>query len=1235
MRLHRFRLHPQKLWLRCHRLFLPRTSHRYWPAFILAGLFFLGAGAIAPSHTQAATTFPVVNAILSKPSTQLACDFVAADEATLAQAILCINRAGPGLHTIQVTADIVLTQPLPQLNNAQASQVVFEGNGHILDADGHGRVLTLFLTQVTLHDWTLRGGRLPLDNTRDNSGGGIQLLGDHGNGTCGLTLIDSTLEDNEASTGGAIANLCDASTITLTHSTIRNNRALRGGGIYVTTAEELFSESVIRNSQIVDNQAQEQGGGILFRAGDAGTNSTIIDSTIAGNTVISGTGGGLSVVTRSEPAITNVTLRNVTISGNQVLHGSGGGLEVSSRGSTNVTLANVTISGNQATTKGGGILIQGAIDIDDTDVRLVNSTVANNVAPTGGGIFKQDGLLTLVNTLVAAHPTGGDCALTVTLGLPNRYVSNGHNLDSDGSCLPANVRQPSDLPNGNANLSALADFGGPTLTHSLRLGSDAIDAGDDAVCAADPINGGDQRGVIRPQGAACDIGAVEMQASQSLTFVVTKFTDSNDGACDTDCSLREAIGAANRTPGRAEIHLASGVYSVTIPTLTDEEGDTIDEDANAIGDLDIADDLVLMGSGAGSTFIAGSGADRLFDILAQAQVTIADLTIQGGRVSEKGGGLSNSGILALHRVHLVDNHAASGYKIGHGGGIFNDGTLTVTHSLIANNRADGGEASYGQGGGIRNDGVLTLIQSTVRDNHVWDDNDYGIGGGILNRGRLRVERSTLSGNGTPGGPGGALANLQGGFVEVINSTLSGNSSGSGGGLANGSPWEDPGTVFLLHTTIANNRGGGLYNRGVTTATNTIIAGNPLDVNESPAALNCVNDGVFVSLGANVLGDGGNCPTTGPGDLTIDNTTVFTTLLQPLADNGGNTLTHALVTASVANDAANDATCADERVGKVDQRGVVRPQGAHCDIGAYEAAAQPVAANLLFVSSRSSATAGGVPFRDEDILAYDFDANTWQMIFDGSDVGISKDVDAFAFLADGSLLLSFNGPTTVPGLGAVDDSDLVQFLPTGLGSDTAGSFAWFLHGADVGLTTDSEDIDAISFTAAGHLVVSTIGDFATPTVSGKDEDLIQLDKASGIWTLFFDGSAVGLANEDVNGLWLDPTTDERYLSVKDSFAFANVQIDADDIFVCAPTPAGGCIYRLFWDSDLHNYGSENIDSFHLGPMPANFATGTQSGALEPVTPATIAEDDDIDDVDVESTDITDHLNSHIFLPLVER
>jgi hypothetical protein len=259
-----------------------------------------------------------------------------------------------------------------------------------------------------------------------------------------------------------------------------------------------------------------------------------------------------------------------------------------------------------------------------------------------------------------------------------------------------------------------------------------------------------------------------------------------------------------------------------------------------------------------------------------------------------------------------------------------------------------------------------------------------------------------------------------------------------------------------------------------------------------------------------------------------------------------------------------------------------------------------------------------------------------MLFDSSDVGVTKDVDAFAFRDDGSLLLSFNASTNVPGVGQVDDSDIVEFIPTKLGSYTAGAFALYLRGADVGLTTDGEDIDLIDFGAGGQLVISTIGDFATSTVSGKDEDLIQLDDAtfgnpsSGVWSLFFDGSTVGLANEDVNGLWIDPGTGERYMTVKDQFAFDEVLIDSDDIFICTPTNSGvskTCAYRLFWDSDQHDYGSENIDSIAFGVLPPSFMPAVQAGNIAPMTPEEAAADSDSDDQDLEE------VRSIIFLPLV--
>ena len=98
-----------------------------------------------------------------------------------------------------------------------------------------------------------------------------------------------------------------------------------------------------------------------------------------------------------------------------------------------------------------------------------------------------------------------------------------------------------------------------------------------------------------------------------------------------------------------------------------------------------------------------------------------------------------------------------------------------------------------------------------------------------------------------------------------------------------------------------------------------------------------------------------------------------------------------------------------------------------------------------------------------------------MFFDGSDVGVGNvDVDGFYLRPDGSFLLSFDAPVSLTGLGTVDDSDIVRFVPTSTGSTTAGTFEWYFDGSDVGLSTNDEDIDGIGFTADGKLVISTLG-----------------------------------------------------------------------------------------------------------------------------------------------------------------
>ena len=155
----------------------------------------------------------------------------------------------------------------------------------------------------------------------------------------------------------------------------------------------------------------------------------------------------------------------------------------------NVTMQNNSVSGNTAGNSGGGIS-------NGTVLALGNVTVANNTAPVGAGIANDAGIVAPANSIIADN-TGDDCS---GAGLFN---SLGHNIDGDGTC---NLTAPSDQPSTDPQLAPLGDYGGPTPTHALLPGSPAIDQ-------IAPLNCGletDQRGVDRPQGETCDIGAYEV-----------------------------------------------------------------------------------------------------------------------------------------------------------------------------------------------------------------------------------------------------------------------------------------------------------------------------------------------------------------------------------------------------------------------------------------------------------------------------------------------------------------------------------------------------------------------------------------------------------------------------------------------------------------------------------------------------------------------------------------------------
>lgn len=251
-----------------------------------------------------------------------------------------------------------------------------------------------------------------------------------------------------------------------------------------------------------------------------------------------------------------------------------------------------------------------------------------------------------------------------------------------------------------------------------------------------------------------------------------------------------------------------------------------------------------------------------------------------------------------------------------------------------------------------------------------------------------------------------------------------------------------------------------------------------------------------------------------------------------------------------------------------------------------------APDSVYASSSTSGVAGGVAFDDEDIVTQFRPTGAWSMYFDGSDVGMSgTDIDAFDLLDDGSMLLSFDSSNfTVPGLGSVQDRDIIKFIPTSTGSTTAGTFEWFFDGSDVGLTTTAEDIDAIDYTD-GKLILSTIGSFSVTGASGGDEDLLIFSptslgaNTSGTWALYFDGSDVGLntsASEDVNGAWLG-STGHVYLTTLGLFSVTGVSGDAADIFVCIPNSLGAntsCSFTMYWDGSANGFSGEVLDAFAL-------------------------------------------------------
>ncbi len=249
--------------------------------------------------------------------------------------------------------------------------------------------------------------------------------------------------------------------------------------------------------------------------------------------------------------------------------------------------------------------------------------------------------------------------------------------------------------------------------------------------------------------------------------------------------------------------------------------------------------------------------------------------------------------------------------------------------------------------------------------------------------------------------------------------------------------------------------------------------------------------------------------------------------------------------------------------------------------------EPDQAPTIYLSSTTGGSVDGVVFADEDVLAYDLEQESWSLFVDGSDLGLGgNDIDAFHLDPDGSMLLSLTKDADVPGLGRVDNSDLLRFTPSSVGVTTAGTLAVVLDGSTAGLAGVPEAITAVTTDGAGTPIISTLGKTIVDGSGGgaldfRDEDLVLGDgPVPTAWSLLFDGSAVGLAAEDIWGASRSASGD-LYLASRDAYSVAGLAGDGDDVlrFVGSTGATTSGSFELVLDGDRVGIGTEQIDALH--------------------------------------------------------
>ena len=519
----------------------------------------------------------------------------------------------------------------------------------------------------------------------------VNSFGDGAPGPCTTDPFGCTLRDAmETTDDGTIVNL-PAGEYELSEGPllVGDGRFLVGAGARTTTitANQLSrvmtvaaGNMAIRGVTIAGgNQGGGQGGGIHV---GLGTELNLTESAVVGN--IAEVGGGIY-------SAGTLRIERSTIASNLAVgpEPHGGGLAVAD-GDTK--LFDTTISTNFSDDTGGGLYTAANVEMHNVTIAR-NQADENPPATTGAGIeqdFDEPGSDKTVafNTLVVEN-LGGNCLGT---GTDLTQIEARFSMADDMSC---NVELDEEfgntpIPAESADLSDLRDNGGPTDTHELGAGSDAIGEAQPGSCNLQF----DQRGLARELGGVCDVGAYER--ADGLT--VTTQSDQSDNLCtESGCSVREAI---NLVASEGEVDVPQGNYVLTR------------------GELSVEREVVVRGVGARvTTFTAGPNS-RVLRVI-DGFVTLVGVRITGGNVAvgqnpfgSGGGGIAveDGGVSLIDSA--VDHNVA-----GRGGGIFvSSGGVLLTDTTVSENQAI--DSEVGAGGGLYlQESFGALMTSTIERQH--------------------------------------------------------------------------------------------------------------------------------------------------------------------------------------------------------------------------------------------------------------------------------------------------------------------------------------------------------------------------------------------------------------------------------------------------------------------------------------------------------------------------------------